>query len=165
MLWRGLRRLDHRKWLGSHAFHTLPLLGQNKGPKGLLSDPVVFLSCSVFILHSILQTQCPQQVWCWLDQHWIWSQAWLWSLTILLSFHRLWIKLIWTVKALHSPLRNNLVLWHSLSSRLLIPNQQSTSMAQLFEQISLKSPGRAPRYSGCGILTFLEKLGFQHFAS
>lgn len=158
------RRLDHKKWLSSHAFHTLPLLGQKKGPKELF-DPVVFLNCSVFMLHSILQTQCPQQILCWLDQYRIWSQTWLWSLIIFVSSHRLWIKLTWTVKALHSPLRNSLVLWHCLSSRLLIPSQQSTSMAQLFKPISLTSPGRAPRYSGCGILTFLEKLGFQHFAS
>lgn len=164
MLWEGLRRLDHRKWLYLHACYTLPLLGQNKGPEGLF-DPAVFLNCSVFILYSILQTQCPQQILCWLDQYWVWSQAWLWPLLILHSSHRLWIKLIWTVKALHSPLRNNLVLWHCLSSRLLIPNQQSTSMAQLFKQISLTSTGRAPRYSACVILTFFQKFVFQHFAS
>lgn len=54
LMWAAvsLKRLDHRKWLRSRAFHTLPLLGQNKGPKWLF-DPVVFLNFSVFVLHSI----------------------------------------------------------------------------------------------------------------
>lgn len=145
--------------------YAAPFWGRIRAQRDCSSDPVVFLNHSVFILHSFLQTHCPQQTLCRL-----WSSTEFDlrldcdPLLYCLLSHRLWTKWTWTVKVFPSPLRNNLVLWPCLSSRLLIPSQQSTSMAQLLKQISLKSPGRAPRYFGCGFLTFLEKLGIQHFA-
>jgi len=145
--------------------YAAPSWGRIRAQKDCWSVPVVCLNHSVFILHSFLQTHCPQQT---LWKLWISTECDLGldcdSILYCLLSHRLWIKLTWTVRAFPSLLRNNLVLWPCLSSRLLIPSQQSTSMAQLLKQTYLKSPGRAPRYPGCGFFTFLEKLGFQHFA-
>ena len=167
MLWEGeSEETGPQKMAELTCFpYTAPSWGRIKGQRDCWSDPVVFLNRSVFTLHSFLQSHCPQQTSCRL---WVSIECDLGlhtePLLYCLLSHRLWTKLIWTVKAFPSPLRNNLVLWPCLSSRLLIPSQQSTSMAQLLKQMSLKSPGRAPRYSGCGFLAFLEKLRFQHFA-
>lgn len=63
MLWRsGLRRLDHRKWLSSHASHTVPLLGQNKDPRDCLIQQcfLIVLSsyCPASFKPSVLSRYC-----------------------------------------------------------------------------------------------------------
>lgn len=168
MLWEGeSEEIEPQQMAELTCFpYAAPSWGRIRGQRDCWSDTVVFLNRSFFILHSFLQTLCPQQT---LRRLWISTEFdhRLDCDPLLYCFlsHRLWTKLTWAVKAFPSPLRNNLVLWPCLSSRLLIPSQQSASMAQLLKQISLKSPGKARRYCDCGFLTFLEKLVLQHFAS